>query len=118
MNKKFDLLPLDVQDEIKDLLKSYDKVHVIYEDKKYWFSLTTAVTDHYAFDTGRYIGTYYADDVFSPDERILNYVNSFHSYPVEYIGKIPKKYRNIQLFRTAWSIGSQCHVLVIPWINN
>ena len=87
MNKKFDLLPLDVQDEIKDLLKSYDKVHVVYEDKKYWLSLTTAVTDHYAFDTGRYIGTYYADDVFSPDERILNYVNSFHSYPVEYKGK-------------------------------
>ena len=85
--RDFNALPLSVQDEIKDLLKSYDKVHVVYEDKKYWLSLTTAVTDHYAFDTGRYIGTYYADDVFSPDERILNYVNSFHSYPVEYKGK-------------------------------
>lgn len=34
------------------------------------------------------------------------------------LGKIPKKYRNIELLNTAWSIGSQCHVLVIPWINN
>lgn len=34
------------------------------------------------------------------------------------LGKIPKKYRNIELLRTAWSLGSQCHVLVIPWINN
>ena len=34
------------------------------------------------------------------------------------LGKIPKKYRNIELLRISWSLGEQLNVLVIPWINN
>jgi hypothetical protein len=86
MNKKFDLLPPDVQDEVKTALKAYNKAYVIYEYGKYNVSVGVAIKNHYA-DDHEFIGTYYADDVFSTEERIINYIESFHSYPGEYKGK-------------------------------
>ena len=86
MDKKFDLLPPDVQDEVRTALKAYNKAYVIYEYGKYNVSVGIAIKNHYT-DDHEFIGTYYADDVFSTEERIINYVESFHSYPGEYKGK-------------------------------
>lgn len=84
--KDFYTLPLDVQNKAKQTLKSFDKVNVIFEYGEYHVSAGLAIKDHYA-DDHEYIGCYKADEVFTPEERIINYVESFHSYPIQYKGK-------------------------------
>ena len=84
--KDFNLLPEDVKAQVKKTLRSFDEVNVIYEYGEYHVSTGLAIKCHYA-DDHEYIGHYKADDIFTPDERIINYVESFHSYPVQYKGK-------------------------------
>ena len=84
--KDFYTLPLNVQEQAKKTLRSFDEVNVIFEYGEYHVSAGIAVKSHYA-DDHEYIGHYKADDIFTPEERIINYVESFHSYPVQYKGK-------------------------------
>jgi hypothetical protein len=84
--KDFYELPLNVQEQAKKTLRSFDEVNVIFEYGEYHVSAGIAVKSHYA-DDHEYIGHYKADDIFTPEERIINYVESFHSYPVQYKGK-------------------------------
>lgn len=83
--KKFNELPKEVQDEIKDWLKVYDWVAVDYENGTYHYGglcLTkTCAKDH------EFIGKFTAKEVFTENERIINYVESFHAYPISYKGK-------------------------------
>ena len=81
--KKFENLPVDVQETIKDYLKVYNKVYVHYGNGEYRFSYI--LKDYYA-PGYRFIGEYYAEDIYSLEERILNYVNEYRSYPIEYKG--------------------------------
>lgn len=90
--KKIYELPSDVQLKIKETLKAYDRVDVFYENGKYHFGLCVKKT--YAPDH-EVIGTYYAKDIFTEDERILNYVNEFQCYPINYKGK-----RDYTIFKT------------------
>lgn len=90
--KQFYELPGDLQLRIKDRLRAYDRVDVSYEYGEYHFGLCIKKTygpDH------EFIGTYYAKDIFTEDERILNYVNEFQCYPIEYMGK-----RDYSIFHT------------------
>ena len=73
--KKFENLPFDVQETIKGYLKAFNKVDVYYENGEYHFGVV--IKSHYAPDH-QFIGEYYAEDIYSPEERILNYVNEFH----------------------------------------
>jgi hypothetical protein len=84
--KDFYELPLNVQEQAKKTLRSFDEVNVIFEYGEYHVSAGIAVKSRYA-DDHEYIGHYKADDIFTPEERIINYVESFHSYPVQYKGK-------------------------------
>ena len=34
-----------------------------------------------------FIGNYKAEDIFTEDERMLNYMESFHEYPIQYRGR-------------------------------
>ena len=90
--KNFNELPESVQNKIKNTLKVYDKVDVYFEYGEYRFGLV--LKKHYAADH-EVIGTYYAKDVYTEEERILNYVNEFQSYPIEYKGK-----RDYKIFHT------------------
>lgn len=81
--KKFNELPQSVQNEIKDTLKAYDEVDVYYENGRYDFGLCLKAS--YAEDH-EYIGCFKACDVYTEEERILNYVNEFHAYPMQYKG--------------------------------
>ena len=81
--KKFENLPVDVQETIKDYLKAFNKVYVYYGNGEYRFSFV--LKDYYA-PGYRFIGEYYAEDIYSLEERILNYVNEYRSYPIEYKG--------------------------------
>ena len=90
--KKFNELPEKIQNKIKNTLKAYEKVDVYFEFGEYHFGLV--LKKQYAEDH-EVIGTYYAKDIYTKDERILNYVNEFQSYPIEYKGK-----RDYRIFHT------------------
>lgn len=82
--KNFNELPKNVQEEVKDTLKAYDTVDVYYENGSYHFGLV--LKKDYAVDH-EYIGCYRANDIYTEEERILNYVNEFHEYPRQYKGE-------------------------------
>lgn len=84
--RDFNKLPADVQTQIKRTLKSFDEVNVIFEYGEFHVSTGIAVKCHYA-DDHEYIGCYRAKDLFTADERMLNYVEAFHEFPIEYKGK-------------------------------
>ena len=90
--KNFNELPANVQEKIKNTLRAYDKVDVYFEHGEYHFGL--CLKAKYGEDH-EVIGTYYAKDVYTEEERILNYVNEFQSYPIEYKGK-----RDYSIFHT------------------
>lgn len=52
------------------------------------------IKKHYAADH-EVIGTYCAKDIYTEEERILNYVNEFQSFPMGYKGK-----RDYSIFHT------------------
>lgn len=81
---RLEALPVEVQNKIKDTLKAYDSVFVSYENGEYHFGLYIKKT--YAADH-KVIGTFYAKDIYTEEERILNYVDTFHDYPTQYKGK-------------------------------
>ena len=81
--KKLNELPKEVQEQVKSTLRAYSEVTVCFENGKYTFGLS--IKAKYAPDY-EYIGTYYAKDVYTEEERIVNYCEEFHSYPYEYKG--------------------------------
>lgn len=86
-------LPIEIIEKVKNTLKAYDKCYVNYYGGEYHVSVGAALKATYEPDE-KTIGTYYAKDVFTPEERILNYVNEFQSYPIEYKGK--RNYKDFQ----------------------
>lgn len=82
--KNFNELPENIQNEIKEYLRAYNEVHVTYEYGGYHFGL--CIKKQYGADFEA-IGTFRAQDIFTDEERIVNYVNSFRSYPIQYKGK-------------------------------
>lgn len=86
MINKLNTLPIEVQEKIKNTLKAYDEVHVIYEYGEYHVSVGIALKAHYAPDH-KVIGTFKANEIFTQDERIENYINEFQAYPITYKGK-------------------------------
>lgn len=82
----FEQLPADVQAEAKETLKAFRSVHVEYENGRYSVTAGIALTATYAPDH-RYIGEYTDEEVFTPEERIINYVETFQCYPIEYKGR-------------------------------
>ena len=83
--KKFENLPVNVQEIVKEYLKAFPCVDVIFENGDYHFG-GIAIKDSYP-DDYEVVGTYFAEDIYSNEERIINYVNEFRAYPVNYKGK-------------------------------
>ena len=79
-------LPAYVQAYIMDILRAYKAVHVTYENGQYSVSTAIGIKSGYA-DDHRYVGVVYADDVYTRDELLQNYIDSFGDYPIWYDGK-------------------------------
>ena len=86
MNTRFEELPAEVQEMVKSNLHVYDQTHVSFEYGKYHVSPNVCLKAEYGEDH-REIGTYRADEIFTEEERIENYINAFGEYPIEYKGK-------------------------------
>lgn len=84
--KNFNELPQEVQDKAKGVLRAYDQVNVIFEYGEYHVSAGLCLKSVYCADH-EFVGTYNAVDVFTPEERIINYVECFRSYPISYKGE-------------------------------
>ena len=81
--KKFNELPKEIQEEVKRTLRAYSEETVWFENGRYTFGVMLKA--NYAPDH-EYIGTYYANDIYTEEERIVNYCEAFHDYPTEYKG--------------------------------
>lgn len=86
MINKLNTLPKEVQDKVKSTLEAYDEVHVVFEYGEYHVTVGVALKAHYANDH-KVIGTFKANEIFTQEERIENYINTFQDYPIEYKGK-------------------------------
>lgn len=84
MNKRFEQLPQEVQEHIKMTLKAYDEIFVTYENGRYQYGM--CLKANYAADH-EVIGTFYKEEVYTPQELIENYIEEFHSFPRAYKGK-------------------------------
>lgn len=91
--RELNTLPSAVIEKVKKVLRAYDEVQVIYEYGEFHVSAGLCIKSTYGGDH-EFIGTYRADEVYTPEERILNYVNSFQDYPIEYKGK--RNYKDFQ----------------------
>ena len=84
-NILFNELPKEVQEEVKDWLKVYNETHVTFENGHYKVSSSISLLAKYPEDF-KVIGDYKANEVFTAEERMVNYIVSFHDYPIEYKG--------------------------------
>lgn len=91
--RELNTLPSEVIEKVKNVLRAYDEVHVIFEYGEYHVSAGLCIKAIYGADH-EFIGTYKANEVFTPEERMLNYINSFQDYPIEYKGK--RNYKDFQ----------------------
>ena len=77
---KFNELPEDVRNQVLKILKAYDEVDVIFEGGKYQLDVAAVLKMSYDSDF-QYVGTYYAEDLYSPEQRDLNYIETFGCEP-------------------------------------
>lgn len=93
MRTLFESLPVEIQADIKRTLRAYDKCNVYYEYGEYHVSTAYFLSAEYAPDF-RTIGEFTAKELFTPEERMINYIESFHEYPIGYKGKRDYKMLN------------------------
>ena len=89
-------LPEAVQQKIRSRLRAFSTVDVWQKaNGEYTVSASTFLS---AGPSPKYIGEYKAEDVFTMNERVVNYVNEFREFPsghkFKYNGK--KDYRAMQ----------------------
>jgi hypothetical protein len=97
----FNTLPIEVQADIKSALRAYDSAYVIYENGKYNVSVAIGLKAHYPADH-KVIGEYKATEIFTEEERIVNYMESFHEYPRNYKGK--RDYKMLHDIEGNWDV--------------
>ena len=97
----FNELPADVQSKIKQTAKAYDEVYVVYEYGEYHVGVGISLKAVYAPDH-KVIGTFYAKDLYTPEERIINYIEEFHEYPIQYKGT--RDYKLIHEIEGNWDV--------------
>ncbi|GHV28140.1 hypothetical protein AGMMS4952_11110 [Spirochaetia bacterium] len=78
MKINLDSYPQEVQFQIKGALKAFDTVHVYFENGEYQVSPHVCLKSQYAPDH-RFISSYSACEVYSREDRITNYMESFNS---------------------------------------
>jgi hypothetical protein len=78
-------LPDDVQDAIRSHLRAFDECLIVFEYGQFWIGGGGCLKASYASDH-KVHGTAYASDIYTPEERICNYIEAFHDYPIGYKG--------------------------------
>ena len=77
---KFNELPQEVRNQVLKTLKAYDEVNVIFENSKYEVKVAAVLKMGYDSDF-QFVGTYYAKDLYTPEQRDSNYIETFGCEP-------------------------------------
>lgn len=99
--KKFNELPVEIQEEVKGTLRAYDTCNVTFENGRYDVSPHSFLSAKRAADY-EFLGTYKVDEVFTESERICNYVSTFRDFPPFYKGE--RDYEMLNRMREARKI--------------
>ena len=75
----------EVQTKVANMLKVYDKCHVERHGQNY--IVTTSWTLKSAYGDEEILDEFSKDDIYTKEEQMLNYVESFHEYPITYKGE-------------------------------
>lgn len=110
-NTNFNTLPQEVQEQAKSVLRAFPRVHITFEYGKYHVSSGIALLASYPEDF-KVIGDYTDKEIFTEDERTLNYINSFHDYPIWYKGKRDYRWLNSLTWNDTVTFNSE-HELVL-----
>lgn len=78
--EQLEALPKEVCEKAKDILKAYDEVSITYEHGQYKVSACIGICANYAPDH-KFIGTAYAEDIYTEAERKENFKEEFGYYP-------------------------------------
>lgn len=73
-------LPEDIQKDVRDILRAFDKAFVVYEYGRFHATTCTCISSEYAND--HFVcGTYNQKEVYTEEERRQNYKEEFGEYP-------------------------------------
>lgn len=75
----FNSLPVAVQTEVKSVLSAYSECTVEIDQDNNYKVMTATVIHNGTYN--KVVGKFTKDEVFTKDEQIVNYVNSFREYP-------------------------------------
>lgn len=87
-----------VQNEIIETLKAYDECHVERHGTEYRVCTGWCLKAQYGDE--EVLDTFKADDLFTEDDKIINYMESFHDYKITYKGK--RDYKMIHEIEGNW----------------
>lgn len=93
-------LPLNVQSEIKSTLSAFSECTVTQKESGDYKVMTCTVVHNGVYD--KHIGRYKAEDVFTVEERIINYVKAFKDYPFMVNGITYKGTQDWQMLNSNW----------------
>lgn len=82
---KFTELPIKIQESVRETLKAYNEVYV-YQDLDTKRLRTSTSIYISANPTETLLCSFKVEEIFNKEERILNYTETFGSYPIEYDG--------------------------------
>lgn len=106
---RFEDLNEEVKASVKRMLRAYNESHVTFYNGEYHVSAGVALLAKYPSDY-KVIGDYKAKDIYTDEERIVNYVNEFKEYPIEYKGdkdwEMMAKMRNDAMMRVKMENGN------------
>lgn len=89
----------DVQNEVKSTLKAYKECHIERHGTEYRVCVAWSLKSHYGDE--EILDEFTADEIFTEDEKILNYMECFHDYKITYKGK--RDYKMIHEIEGNWN---------------
>lgn len=106
----FNALPLSVREDAKDTLRAFNEVHITFSNGEYHVSTGIALLGRYPEDY-KVIGDVSRDDIYTADEQIVNYIESFHNYPHNYKGS--RDYNMLHYMADRRRNGEECKVKLV-----
>ena len=97
-NERLNKYSEKVQKEIIDTLKAYNECHVERHGTEYKVCVGWCLKAHYGDE--EILDEFTADEIFTEDEKILNYMEVFHEYKITYKGK--RDYKMIHEIKGNW----------------
>lgn len=85
MAAKITDFPANVTREALEILRAYKRVSIVRQNGRYSANSSVWLANSYAKDFK--VWEFYAAEQYTPAQRQLNYIQSFHAYPTNYTGK-------------------------------